>query len=182
MSQKSAFLLKIDQDIAFCVKGLHAKSSPFATVASSVHFYWTHIPSLPNFCLVKSSGWTKRGLYLISCYSWNVIAAIQPQHFGAASRIPPPPWPWCVFGKVQTDWLLKMSPRRPTFHALMCSFARTSSQLQNEPKISFLAKKLTKIWHFAWKDCMPNPLHLQELHQLCTFTGPTSLLYPILVW
>ena len=132
--------------MAFCVKGLHAKSSPFARVASIVHFHWTHIPSLPNFGLVKSSGWTKRGLYLISCYRWNVIAAIQPQNFGAGSKILPPPWIWCVFGKVQTDCLCE---RCPNLHALMCSLTRTSSQLQNEPKISFLAKKLTKIWHFA---------------------------------
>ena len=117
-------------------------------------------------------------------FLWLVLecdAAIQPKNFEAGWAIPPPPWTWCVFGKVQTGgWLWKKSPGRPNFHALMCSLTRTGSQLQNGPKTSFLAKKLTKIWHFAWKDCIPNPLNSSELDPLCIYTGPTSVLFPIL--
>ena len=46
--------------MAFCVKGLYAKPPPIIRAASVVHFYWTHIPSLPNLGFVDSSEWTKR--------------------------------------------------------------------------------------------------------------------------
>ena len=57
---------------------------------------------------------------------------------------------------------------------ILCSLNRACFQLQNEPKISFVAHKLTKIWYFVCIRYMLNPPQLQNRRSACWFLFPSA--------